>query len=87
MSTTQSIIVYRSPYEQQFYESGMAFPVLAGCFAFFIAFVVASFIAEKLCNRYRVNTRKRHGSFTINQIAGFVGGGVAFALTIHNMII
>jgi hypothetical protein len=45
MSTqTQSIIVYRNPLEQQFYESDALFPILAAMASFIIVFLVMRFV-------------------------------------------
>jgi hypothetical protein len=37
--STQSIIVYRNPLEQQIWEGGIIFPVIAGVVVFFIVFM------------------------------------------------
>ena len=39
MNTTHSIIMYRNPLEQQFWESGMAFPLMVAMFVFFVVFL------------------------------------------------
>ena len=52
MNTTQSIIVYRNPLEQMFWEGGgsaYVWPVLVGVFAFFLVFgCIQSFIIDRL---------------------------------------
>lgn len=53
MSQPQSIIVYRNPVEAQFWESGMAFPLMAGLGVFFLLFLFLCKIFERKLNRSR----------------------------------
>ncbi len=50
MNTTQSIIVYRNPIEQQLWESGMIFNVIV----FMVLAVFLCVVSAKLVDRYTV---------------------------------
>ena len=39
MNTTQSIIIYRNPLEQAFWESGMVFPLMVSLVVFMVVFL------------------------------------------------
>lgn len=43
----QSIIVYRNPAEAVFWESGLAFPIIAGCVMAVVGALVFDFLARK----------------------------------------
>lgn len=42
----QSIIVYRNPLEQQFWESGLLFPIMVACAVAILVAVIAGKIIE-----------------------------------------
>lgn len=79
--TTQSIIVYRNPVEQMFWEGGFAFPLFAGLAAGFLTFVLLIKIAEMLSNLIA----RRHPPLESNtwvvsliSIVSFGAGGAMF---------
>lgn len=59
MSATQSIIVYRNPLEQMFWESAMAanlWPVIVGVFVFFLVFgCLQAYVVERFVPRFKRN--------------------------------
>jgi flagellar biogenesis protein FliO len=69
--TTQSIIIYRSPYEAAFYESGLIVPLCGGLLAFFLVVLSLSWAVERLARR-RMNNQRM---WTIFALAGFAGVG------------
>lgn len=82
MSNTQSIIVYRNPLEQQFWEGsafgGNLFPVMVGVVAFFIFFLSLN---RLLCYVFR-NTRLFARSRSSDKVAAYAAIAVAAGLAI-----
>lgn len=78
MSTTQSIIVYRNPAEAQFWESGMAFPLMVALFVGFVVALAAGHFYEKMVFR----SRKTPGNWSMLIIfaPAFIAGSVVFAV-------
>ena len=76
---TQSIIVYRNPMEQAFWESGMMIPIVggisAGLLAFAITYKLTDFVLTKFFSN-KVGWSKRNQYAT--NIAAIVGGFVGF---------
>lgn len=66
-TTTQSIIVYRNPAEQAFWESGMAFPLLCSLFAIVVTFLLVVTISEKVIS----HTKLRHNRKSADVIITF----------------
>lgn len=52
MNNTQSIIVYRNPIEQQFWESGLLIPIMAGMIVVVLTMVVSDAIFSKFIRKY-----------------------------------
>lgn len=78
MNTTQSIIVYRNPMEQQMWESGAMFPVMSGCavgFAVFLA--VYSGLTRLYRWRYGYNGRINNEAITYAAGAIALVSGIA----------
>lgn len=59
MGNTQSVIVYRNRAEAMFWESGMAFPLIAALVIAFIVFLGSASIADKIA--------RRNGKFTMGE--------------------
>lgn len=80
----QEIIVYRNPAEAAFWhsmQSGAAFPVMMGCVAFFLVFVVFHRLGERVLRRQRRLTWNQ-----VNERATYIAmafGIVAAILTVR----
>jgi hypothetical protein len=72
---TQSIIVYRNPLEQQFWESGMLFPIMIFMIVFIATFLATHKIQEMIFGSWKVYTEK--WPVWINTVAGLVAVALA----------
>ena len=61
---TQSIIVYRNPAEQAFWESGLIGPLLCGLLVFFVILMVG----EKILLKSKMSRFSRKYRYAINSI-------------------
>lgn len=74
---TQSIIVYRNPAEQAFWEGGFAVPIVGGCLVGLVAFILSYQIASMLFQRFGRSImwgRRNSYSTTIASILGITAG-------------
>lgn len=83
---TQSIIVYRNPAEQAFWESGLLVPISGGIAAGLIAFAITYRATHAIINRFfkQVSWNKRNQYAT--NIAAVVGGFVGFPTMMYLVI-
>jgi len=69
MSQTQSIIVYRNPVEQAFWEGLMnstaTWPTMAGIGVFIVSFLIFNFLLEKILWRLRSKQYKNHAIYAL----------------------
>lgn len=75
MTQTQSIIVYRSPAEAAFWESGMAWPL----FFFLGVFLVCMLVTDKITRAWSKSRRQQNQFIwaTASAIASFLlAGGI-----------
>lgn len=79
MSQHQSITVYTSPYQRDFYESGMLIPLIGGLAVGFILFLALMKLAERVVGGYRVSNLTMGGAAVFALCAG--------ALTFHWLFI
>ena len=80
MNQTQSIIVYRTPLEQQMWEAlmnGQLFPIIVGTIVFFIVFLIANGVMNKFIHGA---WRKAWVSYVALGIGTFSGFFVAYTL-------
>jgi len=72
MNTTQSIILYRNPAEQMFWEGGYAFPLIASLATIVVVFLVLMKILEVTVGSWKVNTTALYSYTTlaVSLIAG-----------------
>lgn len=61
---TQSIIVYRNPLEQQFWESGMLFPLICGVILSVTVSVGIAYCIERTCP-WHSSIRKHSGPIVL----------------------
>lgn len=73
MSQTQSVIVYRNPAEAAFWESGMAFPLMASLFVFLVVFLLLNTVFER-----QVRQSKNHNIFLV--VFGIVASISSFTM-------
>ena len=66
---TQSIIVYRNPMEQQFWESGMIVPLGAGM----LTFLIVTYSLAMAMEKFAWNWSRRHGA-----AGGYIAAGAGF---------
>ena len=79
---TQSIIVYRNPLEQQFWESGALVPVFSGCAIGFVSFLLTYNV---LSWTYRKLSKKQYYRNS-NQYVTYAAGFVATAAGLSTML-
>lgn len=74
MNSTQSIIVYRNPLEQQLWENPASlFPIFAGIVVFFAVFLAINWLADKKLHPFS-NTRR-----TVANASLWIAAVLAFA--------
>ena len=80
---TQSIIVYRNPMEQAFWESGMMIPIVGGIAAGLVAFAAAYKLTGYVINKFfpKVPWYKRNQYAT--NVALIAGGFVGVPVMLH----
>ena len=69
MYQMQSIIVYRNPVEQAFWEGLMnstaTWPIMAGIGVFLISFLIFNSVLEKILWRFRSNQYQIHANYAL----------------------
>jgi hypothetical protein len=71
---TQSVIVYRNPLEQQFWESGVIFPVVVGGAAFMIIVALGARLLD-LLKWSHLSQKRKYAQNAILSVAAIVGIG------------
>lgn len=77
MPQTQSIIIYRNPYEQQFWESGMIVPLGVSLIVFFVVFLGMSRVLQFVL----VNVKVAHNNIgwqRRDKLATYISMAIAF---------
>ena len=80
---TQSIIVYRNPMEQAFWESGMLIPLAGGCVVGLILFGIAYKLSGFIFTRFRNKLSWSKRNYFATNIAAIVGVCSGLLTTIH----
>ena len=83
---TQSIIVYRNPMEQAFWEGGYLIPIFGGCSVGLLAFALTYKITDKLLSRFRKNLSWHRQNVYATNTASVVGlaAGISTMLYLLN---
>ena len=82
---TQSIIVYRNPLEQQFWESGALVPVFSGCAVGFVSFLLTYNVLSWAYRKLSKKQYYRNSNQYVTYAAGFIGAGLG-VITMFYMI-
>ena len=83
---TQSIIVYRNPMEQAFWESGLLLPLVAGSLAGFISFLLIYASIEWILKQFVAGRNILYNNRKGVQILVRVVGVIATAIGISTML-